>query len=275
MMYQWKTIGTIVLVSTTQFACGNQTPQFLRSVDVSVTEQNSENFINLSAEVNLGNATLGSLSIPVYNPRNQQQLGLVTFGDAGDGNQKITVSLDATSVLSADPTLGQTLPNGLPIPPSLGVAQGSLLAYPILNDSRVYVGGDLRTSVVIGAAFTIPGLNISGVGIGGNLFFSQNFSPSLFGMAGVYLSPGSNSSGIAVFGKYTIPATPAATPASLVQARVAATSLASTGSGIRTFKVHGSMPKSGNNVINQNISSKGQNGLMNYFYGNKKVMRPR
>lgn len=293
----WKTYSLVVLMSSAQFACSGQSAQFLKSMNVSVTQQNSEEFINLTAEVNLGNSTLASLTIPVYDPHTNSEIGQVTFGQAADGNQQITVSVDASSILHADPTLGLTLPNGLPIPPSLGATTGSLLAFPILNSSRVYIGGDLKTNIIVGAAFGIPGLDsiMSKIGFPGNILFSQTFNTNLSGMAGIYASPNVNQNGIAVFAKANIPATATPTPGPTA---LAATTAASTTAASNTAKVavrslamvtntgtpsatsfasvsvSGVTPASGNTMVNENVNSKHQNKLLNYFYGSRKTLRP-
>ena len=281
-MNQWKTVYFSTLVFCSQLAaCGN-TPQFLRTMDLSITDQNSQNFINLSAEVNLGNAALASLTIPVYDPTNNLEIGQVTFGQAADGNEQITISVDASSLMHGDPTLGQTLPNGLPIPSSLGVPSGTLLAIPILNSSRIYVGGDLKTSVVLGAAFGIPGLDsvMAEIGMAGNIFFSQNFTTDFFGMAGIYASPTTSENGIAVFGRYTIPAIPApsATPAA-AELKMAnfrsAEKIQVANTSVPLISVKGVMPKSGNLSESQNMNQNSGKKLYNYFYGKKNILRPR
>jgi hypothetical protein len=180
--------------------------------------------------------------------------------------------LDATSVLRADPSLGLTLPNGLPIPASFNIASGSLMAIPILDSSRVYIGGDLKTSIVIGAALGIKGLDpvMSGVGLPGNIFFTQNFNPTLSGMAGIYASPAANGNGIAVFGKYTLPTQ----SAPLAVAKFSARQSESASAEIVPVSVSGVTGTTGNEVLNEQVNSDAQKKLINFFYGRKKVLRP-
>ena len=74
----------------------------------------------------------------------------------------------------------------------------------ILNSSRVYVGGDLKTAVYAGVALTIPGLDqvMSQIPTPANIFYQGTFQ-NVLGIAGIYTSPSQSQSGIAVFGKYT------------------------------------------------------------------------
>ena len=260
-----KTVGAIAILSMGLGACGNKPPQFLKTVDLSVTQQNNDSFVNLTAEVNLGKASSQSITIPILDPKTGLSVGQVAFGPAADGNEQIAVSVDATTLGHADPTLGSTLPNGLPLPLGLVIPQGGLSALPILTDSRIYIGGDLKTNIVVGAALTIPQVDsvIKGIGIPGNLFFSQTFNANLFGLAGLYLSPDPNESGLAVFGEYTFPAGQGPKAPIADNGKVT----------LPEFQAHGKMPKEGNHVISENINSKELESMLKYFYfGNKQLI---
>ena len=282
-MKSTMSVLTFILMGSTLSACANS--QFLRAMNVTVTEQNSENFVNLSAEVDLGNLAIDGLTIPVVDPHNNLNIGKVTFGAAPSGKELITVSLDATSMLHADPTLGSTLPNGRALPSSLGVAAGEMLAIPVLNYSRVYIGGDLKSTIVIGAAFGIKALDqpLGTIGLNSNIFFAQNFSPILSGVAGIYASPTANENGIAVFGKYTAPTTTTtgtatsvsiASAAPAMAAKTQARMMVASNAPVAPISASGVTGAGGNTVINDQMSSSGEQKVYSTFYGKKRKVTP-
>jgi len=134
------------------------------------------------------------------------------------------------------------------------------MGIPILNESVVYIGGDLKSSLVIGAALTLSGIDAatSRLPIAANAFFSQAFNSRLTGVAGVYTSPDPNQSGIAVFARFT------PNPGS------------SSGTQLAQMSSRGSTPKNkGNRVQIEGLNSTQQKELLGFFYGAKKTLHPR
>jgi len=273
-MSQWKVFVSLILMSNTLAACSNN--QFLKSMTVNVSTQNQQSFVNLSTELDLGNAVLDQVKIPVFDPRSQMQLGQISMGASSSGKQLITVSIDASSILHADPILGSTLPNGRALPGALGLKSGEVLAIPVLDHSRVYIGGDLKTSVVVGAAFSIPGLDgvMNAIPVASNIFFAQAFNSNLTGVAGIFGSQLPNQSGIAVFARFT-PSVPLNIDVSpkgpLVMAQLRMQP--STAPVIRITSSGVTPKKKGNQVV-ENVDTQSQQDLLGYFYGSKKVLTP-
>jgi hypothetical protein len=257
-MSQWNALVSLALIGTSLSACSNHS--FLNAMDVAVTTQNNENYLDLSAEVDLGNVSLDQIQIPILDPRTQANLGTIGFSTAPSGKQKITVGVNASAITRADSTLGMSLPNGRPLPGSIQSASGQLLGIPVLNQSRVYIGGDLKTQVVLGVALTLPGLDgvTRNIPVAANLFFQQAFNSQLTGVAGLYTSPGSSGSGIAVFARYT-----PAQPLILGKMNLAKVNMTAV-----------TPPDSGNQIQNENLSGTDQRKLLKYFYGKKRVLRP-
>ncbi len=273
-MSQWKVFASLAVMSSSLAACSNN--QFLKSMNVNVTTQNQQSYVNLSAEVDLGNAVLDQIQIPIVDPKSQMELGQISFGTGASGKQVISVSMDASTILHADAGLGGTLPNGRTLPGALSVRAGEVLAIPVLDHSRVYIGGDLKTNVIIGVALSIQGLDgvMSNVPFAANIFFSQAFNSNLAGVAGVFGSQLPNQSGIAVFAKFT-PSTPLdinlAPVGPLVRSQMKVQSI---GPAIQVSSKGVTPRKKGNVVSNENIDSNTQQGLMSYFYGSSKVLSP-
>ena len=291
-MKHWKTVLSLALATTSSSsltACSKNS-QFLKSMDLSVTEKNNTSFVNLSAEVDLGNISIDGLQIPILDPHTQTEVGSVSLSAATSGKELVTLSLDAASLLHGDASLGATLPNGRALPSSIGAQTGSVFAIPILNYSRVYIGGDLKSSIVVGVALAVQALdNVTGsVGLNSNIFFSQAFNSSLTGVAGIYASGTAHQNGIAVFGRYTAPAAssvPASTPipevvtadsglnttAPIQIKRVS--SFATESASVTTISVSGKTPlQTGNTVLNDGMSNQGEQRLYQYFYGKKRTV---
>ncbi len=285
-MNQWKSVALVVVLSANALslsACSDNS-QFLKSMSLSVSEQNSESYIKLAAEVDLGNVLIDGVQIPVYDPHTQVEIGQVSLGAGPNGKELITLALNASSILHADPRLGSTLPNGRLLPSSVGIASGEMLAIPVLEHSRVYIGGDLKTSIVVGVALALQSLDsVTGsAGLNANIFFSQIFNPNLSGTAGIYASGTAHQNGIAVFGKYTAPVTAPVVPVPSQLAQKTAFSakgmetLASVETGlIPSVSVSGvTSLQAGNTIVNDQMSKKRQERLYKYFYGKKRLVRP-
>ena len=202
-MHHWKKFGMIALTTLSLTACSGKS--ILNSLNVGVSSQNQEMDLELSAVVNLGNLSLEQIQIPVFDPKTGMKLGMIGFSTTQSGTQRISLVMNASSILHADPVLGSTLPNGRPLPSSLGLGAQGALALPVLNSSRVYIGGDLKTKLILGIALTLPALDTvtHQVPVNSNLFFRHAFTPELTGIAGLYASAAPHQSGIAVFGQYT------------------------------------------------------------------------
>jgi hypothetical protein len=202
-MHYWKKIGIIALVPLALTACSGK--NILNSLNVGIRSQNQETDLELSAVVNLGNLNLEEIQIPVLDPKTQTKLGIIGFTTNPSGGQRISLVINASSLIHANLELGTTLPNGRPLPSSLGLGTQGALAIPVLNSSRVYIGGDLKSKLILGIALTLPEMDsvTSRIPVNSNIFFRHAFTSELMGIAGIYSSPDPHQSGIAVFGQFT------------------------------------------------------------------------
>ena len=141
-----------------------------------------------------------------------------------------------------------------------------MMGIQFLNHSRVYLGGDLKTSIYVGVALSISALdNIIGNIGNTNLFFGQNFISSLTGVAGVYSSTMAHENGIAVFARYILPR---ATPGSSLIQEMKIGNRPSDG-----LRVSG-VSQTPNQVINQGMDRDGAEALSNYFFGDADTVSP-
>jgi hypothetical protein len=288
-MIQARSIIGLLIIGQSLMACSNS--QFLKGMNLAVNERNSENYVDLSAEIDMGNISLAGLSLPIYDPHSNLEIGQVGLGTAADGKQQITLSLNATSVLSGDPTLGATLPNGRPIPSAVGAPTNTLMGIQVLNYSRVYIGGDLKSTIYVGVALAIQALDSVTGSIGSaNLFFAETFNSNLSGVAGIFSSATAHQNGIAVFAKYTAPTAAIAAPVAAVAPpatpvvnapdaqyyaapRILAQKTVATTAAASTLSVSG-VSANANTIENDGMGQKGEQKVYNYFYGKKRSVRP-
>ena len=202
------TVTTAIFMTLSFSACNQVTvSDFLSKVDVSVAPSttSSDDVITLSAQFKIGNVNLAQISVPIPDPRTSQNIGTATFAQLGNGQAEITVSVNSSVIPNASATLGNSLPNNNPTPLALGTKPGDLLAIPFMTHSRLYIGGDLKTTVYMGVALGINGLDqvMSQIGSPANLFYSGTFG-QVMGVGGLYGSPTAYENGIAIFAKYTM-----------------------------------------------------------------------
>jgi hypothetical protein len=200
-------LTALASVTLAMSACGNSSTstQFLKNVDLQVTQVGTDSFLKLTSTFDLGNVSLAQMDISIVDPHTQVERGTVSFAELGNGQAQISVSANASLLANADATLGQTMPNGKPLPLALGAQAGQVLGIKLLEHSTVYLGGDTNTTAYAGVALGIQGFDqvMNQLSSAANIFFMGNFTPQVMGVGGIYGSTVANESGIAIFGKYT------------------------------------------------------------------------
>ena len=197
---------TAALISLT--ACSHSANVSLKGVDLSTSEVGSETYVNMEAIISMGNLKFPNIEVPVINPANMQVLGQMALQRLADGTNRLNVSIDYEAATKLDPGLGATLPNQRELPLQLGIPSGtSLIGIPVLESSRIYVGGDLQKNLYIGAAIAIPAFDtvLSQVPIPLNIFFAFPFSSEVSGYAGLFTGTQKGENGIGVFVKKLAP----------------------------------------------------------------------
>ncbi|MBS1960161.1 MAG: hypothetical protein JST80_11860 [Bdellovibrionales bacterium] len=257
----------LAMVSIQLSACSKS--NILKTLDVKVAERNNDQFITLSANLNLGNAVFDQLQIPIHDPKTGLEVGSLGLHAAADGSQQVLLGVNASVALHADPALGATLPNGREFPATLGVAAGEMLAFPILNYSRIYIGGDMKTRVFIGVALAVRALDgiANLAGMPANVFFGMQVNSNLYGVAGLYGSTQANQSGIAVFGRAQLQsATPAAEAPIVLTSAKSSTAKKSTSTGLAS-------QISNQAVDADTLHPRGERKVTNFFYGARRVIK--
>jgi hypothetical protein len=185
-------------------ACGNNKENLnLSGLDIRTSSLNQVTYLNMEAFVKVGKMKFPNVEIPIINPQSMKSFGQLSLFRTADEQNKIAISVDLSSSTKLDPTLGFSLPNFREIPLALGATDVALIGIPILQHSRIYVGGDMKKDLYLGAAIVIPALDpvLNQVQIPLNVFTSFPLTSKIMGVGGLFTSPMPDQNGLAVFVK--------------------------------------------------------------------------
>lgn len=205
-------LSTLALSAT---ACSPRNDVAIKGVDLSTHVVNSDTFVDMEAIITMGNLKFPNTEIGIVDPKTQKPLGQLTLQSLADGTNSITISVDYESATRLDSSLGKTLPNERELPSQLLLGSTTVIGIPILQQSRIYVGGDLQKDFYIGAAIAIPALDstLTQVPIPLNIFFNFPFSPEVVGVGGIFTGTQKGQNGVGIFVKKSAPV-PAPAPTS-------------------------------------------------------------
>ncbi|MBS1959237.1 MAG: hypothetical protein JST80_07200 [Bdellovibrionales bacterium] len=195
---------TCVLAISLSACSGGQ--KFFDTANMVVsTHGTNDSYVDLSATFEMGNVSLTEATFNVVDPNNHNNVGSVSFQQLPSGKGTVSLSVNMTTLVHADPDLGLALPNGNALPLSLNIERGDSMGIPVGDYSRVYLGGSLQTTLFAGLAIAIEGLDqvMDRLSTGANIFFMFRPNDNLMAVGGIYASPNPHQNGVAVFGKYS------------------------------------------------------------------------
>ncbi len=197
-------LSMILALCTT--ACSPKDTVKLKGVDLGTHEAQGRTYVYFEAIVLMGRLHFPNLEVPIRHPGSLQTLGSLLLQPLDDGSNRFFLSVDFEAASSIDPALGLSLPNGRELPRALDAGSTRMIGIPILEASRIYLGGSLKSDLIVGAALGIPALDsvTQSIPIPLNLFFSYPFSPEVSGVAGLYSSPLRGRNGVGIFAKKSL-----------------------------------------------------------------------
>jgi hypothetical protein len=203
----------LALIAASLVACGPTANLELKGIDLSTSRVDEKVYVSMEAIVVMGNLKFPNMEMPVTHPNTLQPIGQMTLQHLDDGSNRVVVKVDYEQAMRLDPTLGRTLPNGREIPISLGAENAALIGIRAIEQSRIYVGGDLKKDTFMGVAVAIPAFDnvLNSVPIPLNIFYRFPFSDEVSGVAGLFTGPTKGQNGIAIFAHRAVSA-PASTP---------------------------------------------------------------
>ena len=184
----------LIIISTLFISCGGANQAFVSDVEVSSSLDNGELLVSFGADLALGDISISTIAIPVANPKNGKEIGLIQMFTDGSGKTRFEVDINASSIANIDSLVGK-LPNGNMLPL---VRQNNAIAIPV-DGGRAHVYLAFSDGVAaIGASVAINGLDSVGLSIGrSSIFPSFNFD-NVLGAAGLYTSPEAGKNGFAL-----------------------------------------------------------------------------
>lgn len=203
-MKQTMKVALLGVAALALSACTGGRQEFFHNLDLRVTQQSNQSFIQMSTQFELGNVSLTQATFTVKDPTTQVDVGTVSFEQLPNTQGQLLLNVNASLLLHARADLGTSLPNGRSIPLALDLEPGQALGVPVMQYSRVYLGGSLQNELFAGVAFGIKGLDqvMHRLNTAANVFFSYRPTDTLLGVGGIYGSPNANENGVAVFAKY-------------------------------------------------------------------------
>lgn len=182
-------------------ACNLNQNVSIRGVDLHTHEQDGNTMVDLEAIVSLGNLKLPNTNFPIQS-NDKQDIGEGSIQQLDDGTSRIAFSLNYNEADKLDLETGKTLPNHREIP-ALLASDEAFYGIQVLQNSRVYIGGNPKETLYAGVVLNVPAFDhiIAAVPEPLNLFMTFPFSSEVSGVAGIYSSPRSGENGLAVFAK--------------------------------------------------------------------------
>jgi hypothetical protein len=176
-------------------ACGGNN-SVLNNAQLEVKQQNGQNVVALTTEINTSNLVISAVSLPIS--KDGKQLGSVDItNDITTGKSYLTVTFDYQSALGLPaPTFSSMLPNGTTVPLA-GLDLSKMMTFDIgLGGSKLYLYYDQAAKkAVFGVAINVASLSI---GQPANVFANFNFN-NVTGSAGLYFGTATNTSGVGIF----------------------------------------------------------------------------
>lgn len=182
----------ILLCSSFIFiSCGSDKPM-VNDVKVSTSFVDDELYLNLTADLGMGNLTLPNATIPIILPKDGREIGQVSLNGSFSGKNILSVDVNVSKASYLE--LASTrLPNGALIPL---IADNAVLSIPVKN-IVVYLSLT-EGAQALGVAVPISSFDKIGAKVGTTAvmpIFSKNGN---LGAAGIFTSRSKGKNGIAV-----------------------------------------------------------------------------
>jgi hypothetical protein len=187
-----KLISIILL--TLSFVSCSQRNSFVKDVQVSSTLDDSEVYVSVSAELNLGNVSLSDITLPIFVPRTGEEIGMVSIFRNIEGKNKLDVDLNVSKIANID-AVAARLPNGNVLPL---IRENSVIIIPIQSKANIYLAFADGVAA-LGVTVNISGLDSIGRSVGNISVFPSFAFGNVLGSAGLYNSRTAGQNGFGIF----------------------------------------------------------------------------
>ncbi len=189
---------TLVWLSLLISACGNGRPQVVTGIQVQSSTVNQDVILAVKADLNLGSMSFPAVSLPVFHPRGQMNVGSVDLLPILGGKNQIKISVNV-SALSDIQATSATLPNGNLVPL---IAQNPTMTIPLGSGAKLYltIGAN---AVALGVAVPIKQFDTLGGSVGAVNLFPVFAIDKVIGAAGIFTSSQAGQNGFALVADVT------------------------------------------------------------------------
>jgi hypothetical protein len=187
------TFITLILLSLSFASCSNQN-SFVKDVQVSSTVDDSEVYVSVSAELNLGNVSLSDVTLPIFVPRTGQEIGMISIFRNMEGKNILDVDLNVSQIANID-AIAAKLPNGNVLPL---IRENSVIVIPIQSKAKIYLAFADGVAA-LGVTVNISGLDSIGRSVGNISVFPSFAFGNVLGSAGLYNSRTAGQNGFGIF----------------------------------------------------------------------------
>ncbi len=183
-------------------ACGKN-GGLVSSVNVLLQEQAGEEWVGVNTVLNTGQASLPTMTIPIYDKQQQRVLIQIQLGNTGGKTPKSTIGfttnlsrLDELPQCAESPSL---LPNGSPVP-IIDTTQ-KIYCVPMGQQAgRMYISAHAESQeLVLGLALTVKEFQAIGKRMGRMDLFLPFEYENMSGVYGFFTSPEAHKNGLGLF----------------------------------------------------------------------------
>jgi hypothetical protein len=198
MKFLFVKLFTLVLFSLVVSACGKGRPQVVTGIQVQSSTVNQDVILALKADLNLGTMSFPAVSLPIFHPKGQMNIGSVDLLPVLGGKNQIKISVNV-SALSDIQATAASLPNGNLVPL---IAQNPTMTIPLGSGAKLYltIGAN---AVALGVAVPIKQFDSLGGAVGAVNLFPVFAIDKVIGAAGIFTSTRAGQNGFALVADIT------------------------------------------------------------------------
>lgn len=189
---------TFVMFTLVLTACGGQRPQVVTGIQVQSNTSNSDVQLSFQADLDLGNMSFPSVTLPILHPRGQTPIGSVNLLPVLGGKNQIKVSVNLSAIADIH-AVTATLPNGNAIPL---IANNPTIVVPLGAGAQLYLTMS-PNAVAVGVAVPIKQFDGIGATVGGVSLFPTFMIDKVVGSAGIFTSKNAGQNGFAIIADVT------------------------------------------------------------------------
>lgn len=185
------------MISLVVSACGKR-PQVVTGIQVQSSTSGADVLLAVKADLNLGNMSFPSVTLPILHPKGQTPIGTVELLPVLGGKNQMKISVNVSSLADIE-AIQASLPNGNSIPL---IAANKTIIVSLGKGAELYltIGAN---AVALGVAVPIKTFDRIGNSVGGASLMPIFAIDRVVGSAGMFTSAQAGQSGFALIADVT------------------------------------------------------------------------